>query len=580
MTDYLNEIQKLLYAQEYEQAKTVLQEWKQQPDFIYDATIAIIESDFLILQERYTEALEIIYQGLKTDSCNYELYFLLAQAKERSGAYKQAQLSYENALFFSSDEDYDVLLQSYQDFCERHPETVSGVSIILVTYNQLEMTKICVESIRYNNPATAYEIIVVDNLSSDGTREWLQEQKDVKYILNQENRGFPVACNQGAALAEVGNDLFFLNNDTIVMNNSIYNLRMALYEEETIGMTGACSNYVSGNQKITSTYRTIEEYGEYANKNNSYSPALHKQTLRLVGFAMTLRYSVWKQTAGMDEAYGMGHYEDDDLCMQTLAAGYRLLCCLDSFIYHFGHASFNEVKKEKNDEYNTLLSHNRGIFENKWGMPCIYLVYEDDELVNSIEREMEASFSVLDVNCGIGSTMIKIKNKYPAAHIYGMESNKRAVEFGSQYLNIVQGDVEAGENPFPVQYDYIILGDVIEYLHNPQQILCTLKTWLKPGGFMIMSVPNLLHISVLYYLLHGKMFYRGAYLLKKSVFKLYLRGEIIQLLESCHLHIDQFKAIISGLYAYEELYLQKILQIDPNLSEEEMKYCQYIIKCS
>ena len=59
----------------------------------------------LLSQERYTEALETIYRGLKINSGNYELYFLLAQVKELCGAYKQAQLSYENAVFFSSDED-------------------------------------------------------------------------------------------------------------------------------------------------------------------------------------------------------------------------------------------------------------------------------------------------------------------------------------------------------------------------------------------------------------------------------------------------------------------------------------------
>lgn len=577
--NYLNRIQELLSAQEYGQAETVLQEWKQQQDFSYDATIAILESNFLMLQKRYTEALEMIYRGLKIDSCNYELYFLLAQVKELGGAYKQAQLSYENALFFSSDEDYDTLLYSYQDFCGRHPETAAGVSIILVTYNQLEMTKLCVESIRHNNLSTAYEIIVVDNLSGDGTREWLQEQEDIKYLLNLDNRGFPAACNQGAALAEEGNDLFFLNNDTIVMNNSIYNLRMALYEEEKTGITGPCSNDVSGRQRISFTYNTIDEYAEFANRNNCYSPELHEQSLRLIGFAMMCRSSAWKQSGGMDEVYGLGHFEDDDLCLQTLMSGYHLVFCPDSFIYHFGHASFEKVKTNKNDEYLALLARNKEIFVKKWGMRWEYLTHTDYVILEYIEEEKQKSFSVLDVNCGLGKTMLALQNQYPAAHVYGIEADEKAAEIGSHYLNIVQGDIERGNNPFQMQYDYILLGNVIEYLHDPKQTLCTLRTWLKPGGFMIMSFPNLLHISVLHYLLHGRLVYKYADIFGKSFFKLYIREEALQLLDCCHMNIDRAKATEINIDQQEELYLQKLLQMDSDLSREEMKYYQYIFKC-
>ena len=78
-------------------------------------------------------------------------------------------------------------------------EQINKVSIIMVTYNQLDYTKVCVQSIRENVAAGTYEMIVVDNQSEDGTRAWLKEQPDMKCVFNEENRGFPTACNQGAA---------------------------------------------------------------------------------------------------------------------------------------------------------------------------------------------------------------------------------------------------------------------------------------------------------------------------------------------------------------------------------------------
>ena len=89
-------------------------------------------------------------------------------------------------------------------------------SIIVLTYNQLEYTKQCLASLQKYTEKDSYELIVIDNASTDGTREWLQQQKNLKLLLNDENIGFPKGCNQGIALANSQNDILLLNNDTVV----------------------------------------------------------------------------------------------------------------------------------------------------------------------------------------------------------------------------------------------------------------------------------------------------------------------------------------------------------------------------
>ena len=101
-------------------------------------------------------------------------------------------------------------------------------SIIILTRNKFEYTKLCIESVRKYTQKDAYELIVVDNYSTDETREWLKEQVDVKVIYNSENVGFPKGCNQGIAIAE-GENILLLNNDVIVTENWLDNLIMALY---------------------------------------------------------------------------------------------------------------------------------------------------------------------------------------------------------------------------------------------------------------------------------------------------------------------------------------------------------------
>ena len=87
-------------------------------------------------------------------------------------------------------------------------------SIIVVTFNQLEYTRQCVESIRRMTDER-YELIFVDNASTDGTDRYLHSVSGAKVIVNDENRGFPAAVNQGIEVA-TGQQILLLNNDTIV----------------------------------------------------------------------------------------------------------------------------------------------------------------------------------------------------------------------------------------------------------------------------------------------------------------------------------------------------------------------------
>ena len=121
------------------------------------------------------------------------------------------------------------------------------VSIIILTYNQLAFTKDCIESIRKYTKPGSYELIIVDNASTDGTREWLIEQQknntDIQVVLNEENLGFPKGCNIGISQSQKKSDILLLNNDTIVTIHWLDNLVTCLESDETIGAVGAISNH-------------------------------------------------------------------------------------------------------------------------------------------------------------------------------------------------------------------------------------------------------------------------------------------------------------------------------------------------
>ena len=120
------------------------------------------------------------------------------------------------------------------------------VSIIIPVYNKLDYTTRCIESLVMNSgETTPYEIILVDNSSTDGTPGYLQSlQGDVTVISNKTNLGFARACNQGARLAR-GRLLLFLNNDTVPHPGWLDALVQGIEEDEA-DIVGARLLYPNG----------------------------------------------------------------------------------------------------------------------------------------------------------------------------------------------------------------------------------------------------------------------------------------------------------------------------------------------
>lgn len=94
------------------------------------------------------------------------------------------------------------------------------VSVIIVNYNTLDLTNDCITSIVEHSCGIDYEIILVDNASSDGSKDFFIKDNRIKYIYNEQNVGFGPANNIGASSAH-GKYLFFLNSDTLLLNNAL-----------------------------------------------------------------------------------------------------------------------------------------------------------------------------------------------------------------------------------------------------------------------------------------------------------------------------------------------------------------------
>lgn len=497
--------------------------------FGFDDEIASMEAIINIYSENYEDAMDIVRQGLKYNIYSSDLYYTMGNLYEINKKYENAYLCYEQALKFTEKEDVSkIIIENLNRLKEEENIKIHNYSIVMLTYNQLEYTKVCINSIRKYNSDDNCEIIIVDNHSTDGTVEWLKDQGDIKYILNNENRGFPAGCNQGIELSQKDNDIFLLNNDTVIMPNSIFNLRMGLYSDENIGATGAISNSVSYYQQISQQYEDFNGYMNFAISNNITNNNSYDQRVKLVGFAMLIKRNVLDKVGLLDERFTPGNYEDDDLSLRIIIEGYKLLLCKDSYIHHFGSVSF----RENADRYNELLSRNSDKFMDKWGTRSEELTKIDFEIINKIKKENEEKFEVLYVNCKSFATLLEIKKRYRNCKIYVVREKGILNKLFSNLADIQNGDIEQ-LNFEQQKFDYIILNNVLEKCDKPKKTLKHIKKYLNPNGKIVIKVKNSINYNFIKKILNGMLSddeYKKTIKNNKSIFKL---NDIVKLINLC-----------------------------------------------
>ncbi len=236
------------------------------------------------------------------------------------------------------------------------------VSIIIPVLDKLEFTRQCLDRVwRNTGDETAYEVIVIDNGSSDETAEWFSNQaafpRPVQYHRNAENLGFAKANNIGARLSK-GDYLLFLNNDTLVQPRWLSEMLSVRRSNSSIGVIGIKQLFPYTNTIYhTGIVFTPEGRPEHLYPHLDASlPHVNKQReyQAVMGACLLIDRALFDACGGFDEAYCNG-YEDIDLCLNVGRRGRKIVCCTSAFIYHYGQIS--EGRTASDDRNATLFAH-------------------------------------------------------------------------------------------------------------------------------------------------------------------------------------------------------------------------------
>ena len=368
-------------------------------------------------------------------------------------------------------------------------------SIIILSYNTLDCTRLCIESVRSYTEAGSYELVVVDNGSTDGSAEWLKEQDDLVLWCNRENRGFPGGCNQGLRMA-VGDTLLFLNSDTIVTPNWLSNMRRALCSADDIGAVGCVTNYCSNGQTIPARYESLEEMAQFAAAYNVSDPSKWHPWLMLVGFAYLMKREAYVEVGGFDERFNPGNYEDDDLSVRLRLAGYDLLLLQDTFIHHFGSASFgrnvsSEEFRKKQEAYTRLLARNQAYFQQKWAMGTDYKTGWD--LSQILPTVLAEGARITLVNCREGWELYMLSAQHPEAQVCGIVVGAAHLPLSPRVQSVRAADWAHAEDCVQADQDYIIVLENWAVGEVPSSLIHSLAKHLKNGGKLVYAEGDCAH---------------------------------------------------------------------------------------
>lgn len=247
------------------------------------------------------------------------------------------------------------------------------VSVIVLTYNNLSLTKNCLYSLDKYSNYDNLEVIVVDNLSSDGSREWLCEyakhKTNFKLILNNINAGFSAGNNIGIKQS-TGAYIVVLNNDTFVSPNWVNNL-LRHFNDEKVGMVGPVTNNIGNQAKIpVPSYFTEADFLKHATRIHyaNYGKVYPMIEGSLAFFCVVIKKEVIDAVGLLDENFGRGWFEDDDYTIRVREAGYQAIIADDVLIHHEHSATFGKLP---NQEKLDLFDKNKAYFEQKHNMKWI-----------------------------------------------------------------------------------------------------------------------------------------------------------------------------------------------------------------
>lgn len=441
----------------------------------------------------------------------------------------------------------------------------AAVTLIISTYNQIDFLPICLKWLKEVHGIK--NIILVDNGSSDGTDQWLARSGYDHILFNEGSQGYGTVWNAVLSNFDQEDVIVFMEPHYFPAPDCI--LRLADCLEETCGLACAMSNTLKAPGYLQMD--SINDLLLLENDCKDAETTVYNSLGTDKGFwalskKLLQTHSVFSETLVHSQNVLL------DYTLKLVRSGFTPAVCRQAFVYNA------DPQRLTNDFERQYEMHDRNILKSSWKMNYFNLM--PSFLLSALIEKSDTPLRILEVGCDLGATLLEIKNGHPDSRLFGIEINKAAAEIAGHIANVTVGNIEDKKLPFEGEFDYILFGDVLEHLHDPQDVIRFCRGKLSEHGCIIANVPNIMHISVMEQLLHGKFEYTDSGLLDRTHIHFFTRTEIVDLFESEGFTIEHIIPRFTSLTAAQENLLANLMQLSTDVTPDMYQAFHYTIKAT
>lgn len=444
------------------------------------------------------------------------------------------------------------------------------LTAIVIANNEMEYAKLTMEGLRnFGNPEEL-NVILVDNHSKDGLREWASGQRDFTFVYMDEGeeKTGSLLCDVIEALG-IDSDILVMEAHYLLTPFALERMYETLYSDESIGIVGGVIN---GEYQGQSIPKHIRDYSDASKYSMSSCSNTVKDIISLSSGPFLIKEDALRLAGGFEKSIGSINRIIMQVAIQAHYKGYRSVIRTEAILWNL--LPEGSIVSDFSSKY---LEEDLVFMEKCWGMHYFNFQYSVG-LLSLLDSGPDEHINVLEVGCDCGATLLEVRNRYPNAGVFGCDINESAVKLASLFVNAKVCNIEEENLPFKERFDYIIFGDVLEHLHNPLRTIRYVESFLKPNGSIIACIPNVMHISVIEELLKGNFTYTESGLLDKTHIHLFTYNEIIRMFNEAGFTICEIFGAPGNISKKQSDLIDRLMETEPSAKRFMYESFQYVLK--
>ncbi len=442
------------------------------------------------------------------------------------------------------------------------------ITILVLAHNEKDMTVQAISSIRTFVKEEDVTVILVDNGSTDGLNGWAKEQKDISYVyFDNGMEPWGKAIRQTLEIFEIETDIIIMQSRFMLLPGSITCMELQMNLDSNTAMVGCVTTNARSAHQIPD-----RKINDVTDAIRYFKDHLNDKPFRVIGVDTGIFMLKKECFEYFDPQIWSLDVVVKDIALKLNESKRDVYICRNSLVYEI-----TTIFPENKDSY-LKRDEDFAVLEKKWGMH--YFNFSGSDNIGRCIDAGSKGIKVLEVGCDCGATLLHIKNLYPDAYTVGCDISKTAVDLAERFVdevfvaNIEDYSLSVERHSF----DYIIFGDVLEHLHNPEKVLRYVQTLLKDGGKVLACIPNLMHISVIRDLLRGYFTYTEIGLLDKTHIHFFTFNEIVRMFTHAGYVIDECESYKQIIAEKDNRLIDKLVELFPESEKHMYQTYQYIVK--